>query len=215
MEVPVGTVYADLTVIKEVERSGYNRRFLCKCSCGAETTKFLGNLRMGRAVSCGHDGRRSGEAGRALTLLRRHTRAQITDEGRLCFQCDTWKPWAEFASGGKGAKGRSSSCIRCGSLRTILKTFAITREEYESLLSNQKNVCGLCEEPQVHKRMAVDHDHSCCGPKRGCRKCIRGLLCDVCNRLLGHVEQKPLLADRFSDYLGRRPLAAPRLKLAG
>jgi hypothetical protein len=62
--------------------------------------------------------------------------------------------------------------------------------------------------------LAVDHDHSCCQGSRGradgragCKKCIRGLLCDFCNRVLGRIEQKPALAERFADYLSRRPLA--------
>jgi hypothetical protein len=36
------------------------------------------------------------------------------------------------------------------------------------------------------------------------------MLCRVCNRVLGHVEAKPLLRARFADYLDNRPLLARR-----
>src|SRR6266496_1373252 len=41
---------------------------------------------------------------------------------------------------------------------------------------------------------------------KGCKQCIRGLLCDFCNsRFLSWVESHPPLRARFEDYLARRP----------
>jgi len=48
-----GQKYGRLTVIKEVERNGYTRRWLCRCECGNETIVTQPNLRNGHTTSCG------------------------------------------------------------------------------------------------------------------------------------------------------------------
>lgn len=48
-----GERYERLVVIKEVERNGNNRRWLCKCDCGNETIVYQSNLRRGHTKSCG------------------------------------------------------------------------------------------------------------------------------------------------------------------
>jgi hypothetical protein len=53
-----GQRFGELTVIEEAERGANGRiRWLCKCSCGADTVKYPKNLRLGRATSCGCTGR--------------------------------------------------------------------------------------------------------------------------------------------------------------
>jgi hypothetical protein len=51
--------------------------------------------------------------------------------------------------------------------------------------------CGICKtvEPGGHGYWNRDHDHKCC--KRGCSKCIRGILCYYCNMGLGHFKDDP------------------------
>lgn len=48
-----GDRYGRLIVLKEVEQSGYMRRFLCRCDCGNETIVRMSNLRTGHTTSCG------------------------------------------------------------------------------------------------------------------------------------------------------------------
>lgn len=51
-----GDVYGRLTVFEEVSRDKhYNRRFLCRCSCGSGKRKIIveSNLRLGLTCSCG------------------------------------------------------------------------------------------------------------------------------------------------------------------
>lgn len=49
-----GDRYGRLTVLKEVDRSGYIRRWLCQCDCGSDPIIVrMSNLRTGHTTSCG------------------------------------------------------------------------------------------------------------------------------------------------------------------
>lgn len=48
-----GYKYHRLTVMKEVEARGRNRRHLCRCDCGKEIVAFMSALRSGNTKSCG------------------------------------------------------------------------------------------------------------------------------------------------------------------
>lgn len=204
MSIPAGTVYAHLTVLKEAERSGLNRRFLCRCVCGKETVKFLNNLRTGRSTSCGCT-YTMGLVGRTVVLTQRRERANVTADGRACLTCGEWKPWSEFASDKRRANNKASNCMECGRWRSVKAQLGITRAEWLWLAQQQGNVCYLCGEVKDDRKLCVDHDHACCPDGRACKQCIRGLLCDTCNRLIGLAETRQLVADRFADYLSRRP----------
>lgn len=73
--------------------------------------------------------------------------------------------------------------------KAMKELYGTTIEWYELKLKEQNDHCALCEATQFthRKRLAVDHDHSCC-PKRGCGKCNRGILCATCNYKLGQLE---------------------------
>lgn len=55
LEIPQGTKYDDLEVVREVESPG-KRHFLCVCSCGNEVEVRLDHLRSGHTSSCGKCG---------------------------------------------------------------------------------------------------------------------------------------------------------------
>jgi hypothetical protein len=48
-----GQRFGSLTVIREVDKLGEKRAFLCQCDCGTEKVIRLGSLRRGDAKSCG------------------------------------------------------------------------------------------------------------------------------------------------------------------
>jgi hypothetical protein len=209
MRFPPGTTFGDLTVIREVERVGYNRRFECRCAgCGTVGVRWLSNLLQGKTncLIC-VPMRERNRAGRAAVIAGRRARSRESDDGRVCLTCGEWKPWERFSADPRRTRGKASNCIDCAYWRTIKTLYGISRTEWEWLRDAQHGVCALCAEPGA-KRLAIDHDHACCGRERACKKCIRGMLCSVCNRLLGHVVVKPALAARFSDYLERRPFSA-------
>ncbi len=56
LEVAADATFGELLVVKEVEPVSKKRRFLCKCSCGADTTVRLDHLRSGHTQSCGNCG---------------------------------------------------------------------------------------------------------------------------------------------------------------
>lgn len=71
--------------------------------------------------------------------------------------------------------------------RQRLRKFGITPEQYGQMLAAQGGACAICgtDDPGSGKSFAVDHDHECCPGRGSCGKCIRGLLCQKCNRGLG------------------------------
>jgi Recombination endonuclease VII len=82
--------------------------------------------------------------------------------------------------------------------------------------------CALCggEESNFRRRLAVDHDHHCPdkskhkkgkrGEVGGCAQCIRGLLCDRCNRIFLPIVEAFIVrigVAHITQYLAGRPLA--------
>lgn len=61
----------------------------------------------------------------------------------------------------------------------IKRTYGVTPEEYDTLLTQQKGCCAICGEhhSNLKRTLYVDHNHS--------TNEIRGLLCQHCNSLLG------------------------------
>ena len=72
--------------------------------------------------------------------------------------------------------------------------YAITPEEFQSLLTKQHNACAICQEKfSEANRPYIDHDHD--------SGWVRGLLCRDCNFAIGLLRED---IDRFqaaADYL--------------
>jgi hypothetical protein len=204
--VPPGTTYGPWVVGREIERQKNNRRFQCECAgCGTVAIKWLANLTQGKTAClvCVPMAERN-LAGREAVIAARRAASQESDEGRVCLTCGEWKPWNRFTADPRRSRGKASNCMDCGHWRTVKTLYGITHQEWGWLLAAQDGRCKLCGEPDT-VRLNIDHDHLCHPAGRACKRCIRGMLCRVCNRMLGHVEAKPALAARFSDYLQCRP----------
>lgn len=88
----------------------------------------------------------------------------------------------------------------------ILATYNITAEQYEAIYLAQGSKCAICQRATgATRKLAVDHDHSCCAGPTSCGKCVRSLLCKPCNRMLGHMRDDPEMAERAADYLRNPP----------
>lgn len=57
--------------------------------------------------------------------------------------------------------------------------FGITLEEYDALLDAQDGRCAICGARPEGRMLDVDHDHA--------TGIVRGLLCNNCNRGIGHL----------------------------
>lgn len=90
--------------------------------------------------------------------------------------------------------------------RRIGETYNLSPERYWRLYKAQGGVCAICRRATGKTRkLAVDHDHSCCAAPMSCGECVRGLCCSTCNNFLGHVRDEPAAGDRIRDYLNHPP----------
>lgn len=84
----------------------------------------------------------------------------------------------------------------------LKRTYGITLEQYEQMLTDQGGNCAICLKPETGKTqygvksLAVDHCH-----KTGK---IRGLLCEKCNRAIGQLHDDVDVLRRAIDYIQGR-----------
>ena len=82
----------------------------------------------------------------------------------------------------------------------------LTSEQYNEIFNRQGGCCAVCGSHQstLRRSLAVDHDHSCCPGRKTCGKCIRGLLCDNCNFLIGHAKNSVEILLKAAKYLEKK-----------
>lgn len=77
---------------------------------------------------------------------------------------------------------------------TILKNrYGIMEFDYDQIFKKQGGVCAICKSPPGAKRLDVDHCHT--------TKRLRGLLCNNCNRGLGHFKDNRAYLEKAITYL--------------
>ncbi|MEU6674844.1 endonuclease domain-containing protein [Streptomyces sp. NPDC046925] len=84
--------------------------------------------------------------------------------------------------------------------------FGLAPGDYDKLYRLQGGACAICTRGKgISKRLAVDHDHTCCAGPTSCGKCVRGLVCGRCNSLLAHARDELAFFDRAAAYLINPP----------
>ena len=69
----------------------------------------------------------------------------------------------------------------CGSTASYRKYYlGVSPEKFDAMLISQDGRCEICNDP-LHKT-CLDHNHT--------TKKVRDILCDNCNKLLGHAKEK-------------------------
>lgn len=130
-----------------------------------------------------HDAQR--RRGVALTVLGvRRSKADVRardEHGRKhCVRCDGWKQEADFSAHKTTADKLAPWCRRC----THLAKYNLTPQQYDELSRSRNGRCHSCSVLPA-AGLVVDHDHACCDKEGSCGRCVRGLLCDACNKILG------------------------------
>ncbi len=97
----------------------------------------------------------------------------------------------------------------------IFRQYNLSSDRYSELKAAGCSLCGnpFSKNPLRKEEMPnVDHDHRCCVARKSCGKCVRGLLCRVCNQqFIAAIEKNPalriLVNDRVLRYLDQRLLS--------
>jgi hypothetical protein len=71
------------------------------------------------------------------------------------------------------------------------------------MYQEQGGRCSICLKGTD---LVVDHDRKCCSESKSCGSCIRGLICDLCNRGLGYFHDSPDSLVRAASYLEHAPV---------
>lgn len=124
---------------------------------------------------------------------------------KWCTVCKQEKDPKEFGYSRSGNRTKVTRCKRCRRDQELRKNYGITLSEYEDLLAQQRGVCAICERPPMEKvwnelkPLCVDHTHAPGIPQR--RQRVRGLLCNDCNKALGHVRDNTAVLEKMIAYL--------------
>ena len=121
------------------------------------------------------------------------------DEKKICTKC---KLEPRSCTGGVN----NCWCQKCITAANNQRRRGISQIEFDWLFSLQYHACALCKQVSL-KTLHTDHDYSCHPFRHSCKKCIRGLLCESCNRqVLPTLERHPHLQNDFvKAYLKQRP----------
>lgn len=87
------------------------------------------------------------------------------------------------------------------SLEESLRKMNFSIESYNEMLKNQNGVCAICKKEETRKsrkkgdicRLMIDHCHA--------SNIVRGLLCDSCNKMLGHAKDSIEILEEGIRYL--------------
>jgi len=137
----------------------------------------------------------------------------ITEKGRECSICGTFKPWSDFHRRRDISTGRMSACKVCikrksrndkeqGRIRNaeLKRKYNIGLNEYLEMFNEQDGKCLICGANESTVRgesttlsLSVDHNHD--------TGKIRGLLCQKCNSLIGMAKDDVGILARAIRYL--------------
>lgn len=81
-----------------------------------------------------------------------------------------------------------SLCAQCRNVLRHQMTKHHLTEAQTLALARAGAVCQLCGVKRRGAQLVVDHDHVCCKGTASCGECVRGFVCDPCNRALAGLE---------------------------
>ena len=143
--------------------------------------------------------------GDELTPIRaRRNRAALAerdDQGRKsCPRCSQWLPECDFMPDEKRSDGLSTYCKPCRSAHARAWRYGLDPADVERMIRAQGGTCRLCP-ARLADGYCVDHNHECCPGIKTCGECVRGLLCQECNKLIGKLESDGERLTKMIAYL--------------
>lgn len=150
---------------------------------------------------------------RLRAICKACSRAQLRDHsqdpqpaGRVCTQCNIYKPLSEFHRHKTAPYGVEPMCKACRLEKRreygrrypdrvrntdLQQRYGITLEDYHSLLARQLGKCAICGTAET--QLKVDHNH-----RTGQ---VRGLLCHLCNAMIGCAREEIAILASAAAYL--------------
>lgn len=165
---------------------------------------------VGRAADLYRGGMTVAEVAKAVGFSRTTTERRLISAGivfrpshrrpyheKACRECKVVKRREQFA------KGHGAICADCwrvhpakleSTRNRVIRQYGITREDLNAILERQNFKCAICK-TLVNYRSQIDHCH-----KTGK---VRGVLCPLCNRMLGMARDNvDVLATAIGYLLG-------------
>ena len=125
---------------------------------------------------------------------------------KKCSKCGKVKSRNKFYKDKNKKDGLNFQCVEClskyyfqdkGRNKYYMRTYGITVDDYNKMLKDQDGVCAICGTDNPQRKgtvnFAIDHCHE--------TGKIRGLLCSICNRLLGDAEDDIEILELAIKYL--------------
>lgn len=125
---------------------------------------------------------------------------------KWCGLCKSYQTASQFYKDSSRRDGLRPGCKSCRqkesrqritpeySRERTLRRYKMTSKDYETMISKQRGVCIICQNPPpVGKHLIVDHSHQT-GE-------VRALLCHSCNVALGHLRDDSDLISRVLKYV--------------
>lgn len=145
----------------------------------------------------------------------------LMKELRTCNNCRLVKDVQEFHLRGVGRRAVCRICYgkQCQARQKMYlagpkgdvqryrqrwKRYGLNPEQYAALVERQNNRCAICGTDKPGGRSNtwhIDHDPTCCSGNKTCGKCVRALLCFLCNVGLGRFKNNPELLRQAADYI--------------
>jgi Recombination endonuclease VII len=116
---------------------------------------------------------------------------------KVCVRCLKSKPSDRFEPRRRTCRDRVNAANRAKGRRTYtsdrqrLYEYGMQPDAYRNLVFLQAGRCLVCG--RIPEKLVVDHDHT--------TGTVRGLLCDRCNRALGHLKDDAGNCERAAEYL--------------
>jgi hypothetical protein len=136
---------------------------------------------------------------------------------KTCRKCGEEKPTDEYYF----QRGSCKQCVRdhqrnfrnsqpdYNHSRNLRRRYGLSVDEYQTLTANQNYACAICEVEipdtlgyKGKRSGVVDHNHETGD--------VRGILCSMCNLVLGHARESTEILYRAIVYLSERGAYTPK-----